>query len=109
MKYSKKLRFFILTATIALTAVSFTGCAEKQLAADQVEVKTVVTVGQSIELADGGKLLIEQGGVMIHTDAAGNRIQIAMKDGETMEAKDGTLLIMKNKVLYRAKSNPIHR
>jgi len=36
---------------------------------------------------------------MIHIDAAGNRVR--MKDGVTMEGKDGTKYVMKNNALWK--------
>ena len=54
---------------------------------------------QTIELKDGGKLIIETKGTMIHLDAAGNRVK--MKDGKMMEAKDGSMLMMKNNAIWK--------
>ena len=42
---------------------------------------------QTIELKDGGKIVIEEKGTMVHIDAAGNRVK--MRDGRVMIAKDG--------------------
>jgi hypothetical protein len=55
--------------------------------------------GQSIELKDGGKIVFEKGGTMIHMDAAGKREK--MKDGKVMEAKDGSKLMMKNNAIWK--------
>ena len=55
--------------------------------------------GQVIELKDGGKIIIEKGGTMIHLDAAGNRVR--MKDGRVMEAKDGSKVMMKNNAIWK--------
>jgi len=55
--------------------------------------------GQTIELKDGGKIVVEAKGTMIHTDAAGNRVK--MKDGKVMEAKDGSKLMMKNNAIWK--------
>jgi len=55
--------------------------------------------GQSIELKDGGRIVFEKGGTMIHIDAAGNRVK--MKDGKVMEAKDGSKLMMKNNAIWK--------
>ncbi len=55
--------------------------------------------GQSIELKDGGRIVFEKGGTMIHIDAAGNRVK--MKDGIVMEANDGSKLMMKNNAIWK--------
>jgi hypothetical protein len=54
---------------------------------------------QTIELKDGGKIMIESRGTMVHMDAAGNRVK--MKDGKIMEAKDGGKLMMKNNAIWK--------
>lgn len=54
---------------------------------------------QSIELKDGGKVVVDAKGTMIHTDAAGNRVK--MKDGKVMEAKDGSKIMMKNNAIWK--------
>ena len=54
---------------------------------------------QTIELKDGGKIVVETKGTMIHIDAAGNRVK--MKDGKVMEAKDGGKLMMKNNAIWK--------
>ena len=54
---------------------------------------------QTIELKDGGKIMIEKPGTMVHMDAAGNRVK--MKDGKMMEAKDGSMLMMKNNAIWK--------
>jgi hypothetical protein len=54
---------------------------------------------QTIELKDGGKIVIEEKGTMIHTDAAGNRVK--MKDGKVMVAKDGSKVMMKNNAIWK--------
>jgi hypothetical protein len=54
---------------------------------------------QVIELKDGGKVTVQKDGTMIHIDAAGNRVR--MKDGVTMEGKDGTKYVMKNNALWK--------
>jgi len=48
---------------------------------------------------DGGKVTVQKDGGMIHTDSAGTRVK--MKDGEVMEAKDGSTLMMKNKAIWQ--------
>lgn len=54
---------------------------------------------QSIELKDGGKLTVQKDGTMLHVDAAGNRIK--MKNGVTMEGKDGSRYVMKNNAIWK--------
>ncbi len=54
---------------------------------------------QTIELKDGGKIVVEAKGTMIHTDAAGNRVK--MKDGKIMVAKDGSKIMMKNNAIWK--------
>lgn len=54
---------------------------------------------QTIELKDGGKVMVQKDGTMIHIDAAGNRVR--MRDNIVMEAKDGTKFMMKNNALWK--------
>lgn len=54
---------------------------------------------QVIELKDGGQVVIQKDGTTAHYDAAGRRV--LMKDGATMEAKDGSKLMMKNNAIWR--------
>jgi hypothetical protein len=54
---------------------------------------------QVIELKDGGKVSVEKDGTMVHIDAANNRVK--MRNGVTMEAKDGTKYVMKNNALWK--------
>ena len=54
---------------------------------------------QTIELKDGGKIVVEEKGTMIHTDAAGKRVK--MKDGKVMAGKDGSMLMMKNNAIWK--------
>lgn len=75
--------------TLPMLLLAFAGAA---FAADVAE-------GQVIELKDGGKIVIEKQGTMVHLDAAGNRVR--MKDGQVMEAKDGSKLMMKNNAIWK--------
>ena len=77
------------TLTYAILLLAFAGAA---FAADP-------SPGQVIELKDGGKIVIEKQGTMIHLDAAGNRVK--MKDGKVMEAKDGSKVMMKNNAIWK--------
>ena len=72
-----------------LLSLAFSGAA---LAADPQP-------GQVIDLKDGGRIIIEKNGTMIHVDAAGNRVK--MKDGVVMEAKDGSKVMMKNNAIWK--------
>uniref|UniRef100_UPI003F491567 CopK family periplasmic copper-binding protein n=1 Tax=Cupriavidus yeoncheonensis TaxID=1462994 RepID=UPI003F491567 len=54
---------------------------------------------QTIELKDGGKLMVQKDGTMVHMDAAGNRVR--MRDNKVMESKDGTKYMMKNNALWK--------
>lgn len=54
---------------------------------------------QTIELKDGSRLIVEKNGTMAHIDAAGNRVK--MRDGVTMEGKDGTKYVMKNNAVWK--------
>ncbi|HNI20974.1 CopK family periplasmic copper-binding protein [Zoogloea sp.] len=54
---------------------------------------------QTIELKDGGKVFVKKDGTMVHIDAAGNRVK--MRNGVTMEAKDGAKYVMKNDALWK--------
>jgi len=54
---------------------------------------------QTIELKDGGKIVIAEDKTMVHLDAAGKRVR--MRDGKIMEAKDGSKIMMKNNALWK--------
>jgi hypothetical protein len=54
---------------------------------------------QTIELKNGGKVMVMKNGTMVHIDAAGNRVK--MRDNVVMEAKDGTKFMMKNDALWK--------
>ena len=54
---------------------------------------------QTIELKDGGKVVIQKDGSMAHIDAAGKREK--MKDGKVMVAKDGSKVMMKNNAVWK--------
>lgn len=64
-----------------------------------LSLSTFAAQEQTIELKDGGKVMIQKDGTMVHIDAAGNRVK--MKDGGVMEAKDGTKLMMKNNAIWK--------
>ena len=52
-----------------------------------------------VELKDGGTVYVQKDGSMIHLDAAGSRVK--MRDGKTMEAKDGSKVMMKNNAIWK--------
>lgn len=54
---------------------------------------------QTIELKDGGKVMVHKDGTMVHIDAAGNRVK--MRNGVVMEAKDGMKYVMKNNAIWK--------
>lgn len=54
---------------------------------------------QVIDLKDGGKVTVQKDGSMVHIDAEGNRVR--MRNGATMEAKDGTKYVMKNNAIWK--------
>lgn len=76
----------MLKVTLPILLVAFAGAA---FAAEP----------QTIELKDGGKIVVEAKGTMVHIDAAGNRVK--MKDGKVMTAKDGSKLMMKNDAIWK--------
>jgi hypothetical protein len=53
---------------------------------------------QSIDLKDGGRIMLGADGTMAHYDAAGNRL--GMADGEVMIGKDGSRILMVNGSLW---------
>ena len=54
---------------------------------------------QTIELKDGGKVMVMKDGTMGHYDAANKRVK--MKDGQKMAGKDGSMLMMKNNAIWK--------
>ena len=54
---------------------------------------------QTIDLKDGGKIVVAKTGTMSHMDAAGKRVK--MKDGKMMMGKDGSMLMMKNNAIWK--------
>ena len=61
------------------------------------------TEQRSIELKDGGRIVLGPGGTMVHYDAAGNRQ--GMADGEMMIGKDGSPIVMVNGSLWSPELN----
>lgn len=80
---------------LAVLLLAFTG---GTIAADPASGRPPAE-GQTIELKDGGRIILEKGGTMVHLDAAGNRVR--MKDGKVMEAKDGSKVMMKNNAIWK--------
>lgn len=66
----------------------------KQQARQAVDV-----AGPAIELKNGEKIVVAKDGTMAHYNAAGQRIK--MRDGQVMEAKDGSTLMMKNNAIWK--------
>lgn len=54
---------------------------------------------QTIQLKDGGKVMVKKDGTMVHIDAAGNRVK--MRNNVIMDAKDGSQLMMKNDAIWK--------
>lgn len=54
---------------------------------------------QTIQLKDGGKVMVKKDGTMVHLDAAGNRVK--MRNNVIMVAKDGSQLMMKNDAIWK--------
>lgn len=54
---------------------------------------------QTIQLKDGGKVMVKKDGTMVHIDAAGNRVK--MRNDVIMVAKDGSQLMMKNDAIWK--------
>jgi hypothetical protein len=75
--------------TLPILLLAFAGAA---FGADQA-------MEQTIALKDGGQVVIQKSGTMIHTDTKGNRVR--MTDGKIMEAKDGSQIMMKNNALWQ--------
>ncbi len=76
--------------SIALAFLAFSALANAQGAKDPA---------QTIDLKDGGLVVVLKDGTMSHFDAAGSRVK--MRDGRAMVAKDGSKLMMKNNAIWR--------
>ena len=75
--------------TLPILLLAFAGAA---FAADPATERTIA-------LKDGGQVVVQKNGTMIHTDAKGNRIR--MTNDKIMEAKDGSKIMMKNDALWQ--------
>lgn len=75
---------------LTLSFLAFTAAAFAQTAKEPA---------QTIELKDGGKVVLMKDGTMAHMDAAGKRV--SMKEGKTMVSKDGSMLMMKNNAIWK--------
>lgn len=69
------------------------------LSASLALVAVPALADQTIELKDGGKIVIADKGTTYHVDAKGKRVK--MKDGVVMEAKDGQKYAMRNDALWK--------
>jgi ferric-dicitrate binding protein FerR (iron transport regulator) len=58
---------------------------------------------RSLDLKDGGRIVLSADGTMAHYDAAGNRL--GMADGEVMIGKDGSQILMVNGSLWSPELN----
>jgi hypothetical protein len=74
--------------------------ANSTAAAAQGSVVPAESDSKSIPLKDGGTLIIHSDGTVYHADASGRRVR--MKNGTTMEAKDGTRYLMVNDAVWQA-------
>ncbi len=54
---------------------------------------------ETIELKDGGTLIIQTDGRMRHVDSQGHAV--LMKEGTVMEGKDGASYMMKNNAIWK--------
>lgn len=64
-----------------------------------ISVYAAENMGEPLELKDGSYLFISEGDTMRMVDKDGN--PVTMQDGVEMELKDGTLIMMKNKKVWR--------
>lgn len=97
MKLHNLFAGLLLATSVSLSTGALAADAEKP-AAGAVAAGERVTA-QTIELKDGGKIMFEKQGTMVHIDAAGNRVK--MRDGVTMEGKDGAKYVMKNNAIWK--------
>lgn len=77
-KFALATLLFFLTSAAAMAAVAAT---------------------QSLKLKDGSILFVDKDGDMKMVDRKGD--PMTMKDGVPMEAEDGSVILMKNKQLYK--------
>jgi hypothetical protein len=94
MKLHNLFAGLLFATSISLSVGSLAADAEKPAVAAGERV-----TAQSIELKDGSKVTVQKDGTMVHVDAAGNRVK--MRDGVTMEGKDGTKYVMKNNAIWK--------
>jgi hypothetical protein len=59
---------------------------------------------RTIELEDGGRVTIDRDGTMAHNDRSGN--PMSMVDGQVMIAKDGSRILMVNRIVWREVAKP---
>ena len=77
----------------SILALSFLACSTLAIAQAAKES------AQTFELKDGGRVVVMKDGTMEHYDALGKRVR--MKDGQMMDAKDGSKLMMKNNAIWK--------
>ena len=71
----------------------------KAAAKTTTDIQPPAGATQTFELNDGGKVFVMKDGTMAHYNGAGKRVR--MKDGQTMAAKDGGKLMMKNNAIWK--------
>ncbi len=64
-----------------------------------ISVYAVENTGEPLELKDGAYLFVSDNNTMRMVDKDGEPVK--MQDGVEMELKDGTLIMMKNKKMWR--------
>ncbi len=84
-------------ALIPLLLLLVSACATE--APKQAQSAVQMTDPGPLELKDGSYVFISEDGTMHMTDRNGH--QTRMKDGAEMELKDGGLIMMKNKHIWR--------
>jgi copper resistance protein K len=67
--------------------------------ATQTTVTAVDSASQTIQLKDGGTLIIHTDGTVYHADASGRRVR--MKNGVIMEGQDGKRYVMRNDAVWQ--------
>lgn len=93
MKLHNLFAGLLLATSVSLSAGALAADVEKPVAIGER------VTAQTIELKDGSKVTVQKDGTMVHIDAAGNRVK--MRDGVTMEGKDGTKYVMKNNAIWK--------
>ena len=69
------------------------------IATSAAVAQTASAPAETIELKDGGRIVVSQDRTMAHYDAAGNRVK--MRDNTIMVTKDGGRILMKNNAIWK--------